>query len=144
MDALGCESLRRMIEGLTEQIRANPDDTEALFLRRLLYGELRVLRRAAEDYGSIIALDPDCTEAYLGRAPANTELGDRRRTVEDYDAIRLAPGNAEAHYSRGRARPNCATWPGCSATSTWPSSWALGTPNPTTTRGRLMPRWESS
>ena len=55
MDSLGHEDLRRMIEGLTEKIRANPGDTEARFLRRFLRGLTyagtgRAPHRAVADY----------------------------------------------------------------------------------------------
>ena len=69
MDSVGREGLRRMIEHLTEEIRSNPHDTEALAARGLAYSELGDLRRAAEDNGSIIALDPDNAGAYFDRAP---------------------------------------------------------------------------
>ena len=119
MDGVGREGLLRMLEHLTDAIRANPHDTEALAARGLVYSELGEHRRAAEDYGSIIALDPDNAGAYFDRARAYSELGEHRSAVEDYGAaIRLAPGNAVAHYNRGRATPSWATWPGRSMTST--------------------------
>ena len=72
MDAAGSEGLRRMIERLTEQVRANPHDTEALAARGLAYSELGNHRRAVEDNGSIIALDPDNADAHFEREPAPT------------------------------------------------------------------------
>ena len=102
MDAAGREGLLRMIEHLTEEIRANPDDTEALLARGLAYSELGEYRRAAEDNGRIIALDPENADAYFERARAYSELAEHRAAVVDYgNAIRLAPGDAVAHYSRG-------------------------------------------
>ena len=105
MDGVGREGLLQMIRRLTEEIGANPGDTEALAARGLAYGELGDHRRAAEDNGSIIALDPDNAGAYFDRARAYSELGELRAAVEDYDtAIRLAPGNAVAHYNRGACK----------------------------------------
>ena len=136
MDALGGEGLGRMIEGLTEKIRANPGDTEALTLRGLLYSQLGEHRRAAKDYGSVIDLDPDNADAYLGRAHANAELGEHRAAVEDYDAaIRRLPAMRWRTTAVGRATPSRATWPGRSATSTWLSSWLLMMQTPGTTGG---------
>ena len=136
MDAAGSEGLRRMIERLTEQVRTNPHDTEALAARGLAYSELGNHRRAAEDNGSIIALDPDNADAHFERARAYSELGEHREAVEDYDAaIRLAPGDAVMHSAGARATPSWATWPGRSATSTWPFSWPPTMLKPGTTGG---------
>ena len=102
MDALGREGVGRMIEQLTGEIGANPQDTGRLYTRGLLYNELGEHRLAEEDYGRIIALDPANANAHQGRAHARSEMGEYRLAEEDYDAaIRLAPGNAVAHYSRG-------------------------------------------
>ena len=51
MDGAGQEGLRLMVERLTERIRANSHDTEALGARGLLYSLLGDHRRAAEDNG---------------------------------------------------------------------------------------------
>ena len=58
MDAAGREGLLRMIERLTEEVRENPRDTEALLARGLAYSELGDHRRAAEDNSRVIELDP--------------------------------------------------------------------------------------
>ena len=69
MDGEGREGLLRMIEHLTDAIRANPHDTEALAARGLVYSELGDHLRAAEDNGSIIALDPGQCGRLLRQSP---------------------------------------------------------------------------
>ena len=92
MDALGREGVRRMIEQMTGEIEANPQDIQSRYTRGLLYNELGEHRRAAEDYGRIIAQDAGNANAHHGRARARSEMREYRLAVEDYDAaIRLAP-----------------------------------------------------
>ena len=67
-----------MIEHLTDAIRANPHDTEALAARGLAYSELGDHRLAAEDNGRIIALDPDNAGAHLDRARAYSAMEEHR------------------------------------------------------------------
>ena len=78
MDAAGREGLRRMIEGLTEQVRANPHDTEALAARGLAYSEMGNHRLAAEDNDRIIALDPDNAGRLLRESPRLFRTGGAR------------------------------------------------------------------
>ena len=53
----------------------------------------------------VIALDPGNAGAHLDRARAYAKLEEHRLAVEDYDAaIRLAPSDAVAHYSRGACK----------------------------------------
>ena len=94
IDGVGREGLQRMVEHLTERIEANPHDTEALGARGLAYAELGEHRLAAEDYAGVIALEPDNAGAHLDRARAHAKLEEHR----------LAPGEADAHYSRGACK----------------------------------------
>ena len=87
MDAAGSEGLRRMIEGLTDQVKANPHDTEALAARGLAYSEIGNHRLAAEDNDRTIALDPDNADAYFERARAYFELGEPGRTVDSRPSL---------------------------------------------------------
>ncbi len=63
------------------------------------------LRQIIEHLTGKIEADPDDTESLALRGLAYGELGDHLGAAQDYyDAIRLAPGDAVAHYSRGACK----------------------------------------
>ena len=135
LDALGREGIRRMIEQLTGEIEANPQDTGSRYTRGLLYNELGEHRRAAADYGRIIDLDPGNANAYHGRARARSEMGERRLAVEDYDAaIRLAPRQRGGPLRPGGV-PGRTGQPGRGDERLRPGGWPPTRPTPGTTRG---------
>ena len=102
MESLGHEDLRRMIEDLTEKIRANPGDTEARFLRGLTYAGMGEPHRAVADLGRAIDLEPGLAEARYHRGLVYRYLGELEQALADFNAaVELEPNHGLARHARG-------------------------------------------
>ena len=65
------------------------------------------LRRLLERLDADIAVNPDDATALSARGLVHQQLGDDRRAKEDFGkALRLSPGDAEAHHTGGMPAPS--------------------------------------
>jgi tetratricopeptide (TPR) repeat protein len=111
------------IRACSALIKQEPRNATAYYFRGWAYLE----QAAGEDFGSLVAdgkksgrslydkafqdfskgieIDPTYLKAYWARATVRSERGESERAImADYDqAIKIAPGNAEAYYNRGSA-----------------------------------------
>ena len=105
MDRLGHEDLRRMIEGLTEKIRANPGDTGPLFLRGLVHRDLGDLEQALSDFNAAVDLEPNHGLARYARGITKPQPGPIRPCPPGL-RCRPRPGPGQRRRAaRQRSRP---------------------------------------
>jgi tetratricopeptide (TPR) repeat protein len=102
------------ISDYTAALRINPNNTEALRSRALVYFLSEFLSelagdhlkggydRAIADYTAVLRINPDDTQALRGRASTYASKKDYDRAIADYTAaLRINPNDASALGSRG-------------------------------------------
>src|SRR5215217_2159752 len=78
------EDLWQVIQHLTAQLDANPQDARAYFLRGNAYLDQRCFDLARDDYTRTLELTPEDSIAYNNRGIAYRSLGHPARAIEDY------------------------------------------------------------
>ena len=87
----------QLIQHLSGQIRANPEDRRSYFLRGNAYLDQGAFSLAIEDFTRAIELDPQDPVAYNNRGIAHRSLEQTEQAIEDYrQALVLDEGNATA------------------------------------------------
>lgn len=90
------------IASLSEVIKNNPSDANALNLRGAAFGQAGDHERAIADFNAAIAINPQYPQAYANRALIYVRAKQLREAVADYDqAINLDPNYAAAYVGRG-------------------------------------------
>ncbi len=91
------------IASLTQVIKKNPQDPNALNLRGTAYAQIRQYDNALKDFNSAISINPNYYQAYNNRALLYYKTKKYERAMADYnEAIRLAPKYHFAYIGRGR------------------------------------------
>ncbi len=89
------------IASISEVIKSNPNDANALNLRGTAYGGIGDYKRALDDFNAAIAIAPDYHQAYANRALIHVQMKQFDLAMRDYDkAIQLAPDYAVAYIGR--------------------------------------------
>jgi tetratricopeptide (TPR) repeat protein len=90
------------IASLSEVIKANPNDANALNLRGAAYGQAGDFESALADFNAALAINSQFPQAYANRALVYVRLKKLREAVADYDrAIEIDPNYASAYVGRG-------------------------------------------
>src|SRR5712691_4512386 len=98
------DDLWQVIQHLTAQLNANPQDTRAYFLRGNAYLDQRCFDLARDDYTRALELTPDDPIAYNNRGIAYRSLGNPARAIEDYrQALALDKTYRDAYNNLGLA-----------------------------------------
>jgi tetratricopeptide (TPR) repeat protein len=93
------------IEGVTTEIKLNPNDWRAYSIRGEAWRLMGNIERALEDHDKAIKLDPKALDAYNNSAVAWRDKGDLDRAIADCEtAIRLDPRYDRAYGNRGEFR----------------------------------------
>ncbi|MGH1349814.1 MAG: tetratricopeptide repeat protein [Methyloligellaceae bacterium] len=91
------------IASLTQVIKKNPEDPNALNLRGTAYAQIKQYDEAFKDFNAAIAINPNYYQAYNNRALLYYKTRKYDRAMSDYnEAIRLAPKYHLAYIGRGR------------------------------------------
>jgi|694.fasta_scaffold24465_4 tetratricopeptide (TPR) repeat protein len=72
------------VDGFTNVLEINPENTEAYFMRGLNLTRLGEYELAIQDFSEAIARSPKGSESYYWRAEARKLSGDRLGAVADY------------------------------------------------------------
>ena len=103
-DTSAHEDLWQVIEHLTAQLNANPQDARAYFLRGNAYLDQRCFDLARDDYTRVLALTPDDPIAYNNRGIAYRSLGHPAQAIADYrQALALHQRYRDAYNNLGLA-----------------------------------------
>jgi tetratricopeptide (TPR) repeat protein len=87
---------------LTETIRREPNNVDALVDRAGVYCEQKEFDKALADYEQALRLVPDDAEAHFGRGWVHYQKDENDLALADFnEAIRLAPDAAEVYVCRG-------------------------------------------
>ena len=90
------------IRSLTDKLRDNPDDGNALYRRGQVYASKGAYSLAISDFTDSLRINPKDVEAYNNRCWARTVLGDLQAALKDCnEALRLRPSFVDALDSRG-------------------------------------------
>jgi tetratricopeptide (TPR) repeat protein len=90
------------IASLSEVIKSNPNDANALNLRGAAYGQAGDYQRAIVDFNAAIAINPNFPQAYANRALLHARAKNLRQAIADYDqALNVDPNYAGAYVGRG-------------------------------------------
>lgn len=90
------------IASLTEVIKNNPNDANALNLRGAAFGQAGDYERAIADFNAALSINPDFPQAYANRALIHVRLKQLPQAVADYDrAVSIDPNYAPAYVGRG-------------------------------------------
>ena len=73
------------IASLTEAIKNNPKDANALNLRGAAYGQAGEYERALEDFNAALAINPQYAQAFSNRALINVRAKRIPQAISDYD-----------------------------------------------------------
>ncbi len=91
------------IASLTQVIKKNPQDPNALNLRGTAYAQIGEYSEALKDFNAAIAMNPNYYQAYNNRALLHYKTKKYEQAMTDYnEAIRLAPKYHLAYIGRGR------------------------------------------
>jgi tetratricopeptide (TPR) repeat protein len=89
---------------LSIALELDPQHTQALRLRGVLYGFEERYPEAIQDFTRAIQLDPSNSYAFLGRGDCYADQRDYPRAIQDYSiGIQLDPEYEELYTHRGRA-----------------------------------------
>ncbi len=90
------------IASLTEVIKANPNDANALNLRGAAYGQAGDYNRAIADFNAAIGINPNFPQAFANRALIHVRMKQVQQAAADYDrALAIDPNYAPAYVGRG-------------------------------------------
>lgn len=90
------------IASLTEVIKNNPNDANALNLRGAAFGQAGDYQRAIDDFNAALSINPEFPQAYANRALIHVRIKQMPQAVADYDrAISIDPNYAPAYVGRG-------------------------------------------
>ena len=91
------------IASLTQVIKTNPSDHNALNLRGTAYAQSKRYKLALKDFNRSISLNPNYYQAYSNRALIYQKTNKLKLAMADYnEAIRLAPKYHTAYIGRGK------------------------------------------
>jgi tetratricopeptide (TPR) repeat protein len=97
-------ALDRALEELTETVRLDPRNADALRERAALFLRRSDAQRAVADFTQALRLEPGMAAAHLGRGQAHLRLGKLEQALGDFtEASRLAPWDWQPWYRRGLA-----------------------------------------
>src|SRR5215510_11895712 len=98
------EDLWQVIQYLTVQLDANPQNARAYFLRGNAYLDQRCFDLARDDYTRALELTPDDAIAYNNRGIAYRSMGNPAQAIEDYrQALALDQRYRDAYNNLGLA-----------------------------------------
>jgi tetratricopeptide (TPR) repeat protein len=90
------------IASLTDVIKGNPSDANALNLRGAAYGQAGEYERALADFNAALSINPQFPQAYANRALVYVRVKKLREAIADYDqALSIDPNYAAAYVGRG-------------------------------------------
>lgn len=89
---------------LSEIIRMNPKDSEALFNRGITNENLMKTGEAISDYTESIKADPNFHKSHVNRGILFASLGKYREATQDFnEALRINPNSPEVYMNLGTA-----------------------------------------
>ena len=87
---------------LSELIRINPKDAEALFNRGIVNERLMKNSEAMADYTDAIKADPGFHKSYVNRGILLASVGKYKEAVQDFNqALRIDPNSSETYMNLG-------------------------------------------
>jgi Tfp pilus assembly protein PilF len=90
------------VRSLTDRLKSNPDDANALYRRGQVYAGKGAYSLAINDFTDALRLDPKNVEAYNNRCWVRTITGDLQEALNDCnEALQLRPNFVDALDSRG-------------------------------------------
>lgn len=90
------------IASLTDVIKNNPNDANALNLRGAAFGQAGDYERAMADFNAALKINPDFPQAYSNRALIHVRVKQLSQAIADYDrAISIDPNYVPAYVGRG-------------------------------------------
>ncbi len=90
------------IASLTEVIKKNPNDANALNLRGSAYGQAGEYQKALADFNAALTINPQFPQAYANRALVYVRAKNLQQALADYDkAINIEPNYPVAYIGRG-------------------------------------------
>jgi len=90
------------IQDLNRKLRANPNDSAALYRRGQLYARNEDFSRAIMDFDATIRLNPKDSEALNNRCWVRAIIGDLYAALQDCDAsLQIKPNSVDSLDSRG-------------------------------------------
>jgi tetratricopeptide (TPR) repeat protein len=87
---------------LSEMIRINPKDAEALFNRGVMNENLMKASEAISDYTEAIKADPRFHKSYVNRGILLASVGKYREAIQDFNqALEIEPESPETYMNLG-------------------------------------------
>ncbi len=94
---------RTNLASLSEVVRRNPTDVNALNMRGTAFAKSANYQRALADFNAAIDIDPQYYQAYGNRALVHIKMARTDLAKADYEqALRLSPQYTAAYLGRGR------------------------------------------
>ncbi len=94
---------KKNLASLTEIIRRDPTNPNALNMRGTAYAKARQYKRALADFNAAIDLDPQYYQAYANRALLYRNTNRPDLALQDYErALELSPNYTTAYLGRGQ------------------------------------------
>ncbi|MCP4935477.1 MAG: tetratricopeptide repeat protein [bacterium] len=94
---------RQNLASLSEVVRRNPTNVNALNMRGTAFAKSHDYERALADFNAAIDIDPQYYQAYGNRALVYIKMGRIDLAKADYEqALRLSPQYTSAYLGRGR------------------------------------------
>lgn len=99
---LAAADQKNNIASLSEVIKTNPNDANALNLRGAAYGQSGEYERALADFNAAIAINPQYHQAYANRALVYARANKPQQALADYNqALNIDPKYTSAYIGRG-------------------------------------------
>jgi tetratricopeptide (TPR) repeat protein len=99
---LAVSDQKNNIASLSEVIKNNPNDANALNLRGAAYGASGEYDRALSDFNAAISVNPQYYQAYANRALVYTRMNKLPQALDDYNrALDIDPKYGVAYIGRG-------------------------------------------